>query len=526
MRVVVTGATGHVGSNLVRALVERGDQVKVLVRARTQPLAGLEVERVVGDVRDAASLRAAFAGAEVVYHLAAVISISGDPHGRSARSTSTAPGASPRRRWRPACAGWSTAARCTPSTCTARAAAPVDETVAAGPRRPPHFAYDRSKAAGERALREVMARGLDAVILHPSGVIGPYDFGPSRMGRVFLGLYHRTLPSLIDGGFDFVDVRDVAGGLIAAASAGAGRELPRDRAPRAVGRRRWPPRRRTITGVRPPRLNAPIWAARLGVPFFAVAGRVLRKEPLYTRESLAVLQSKHKFDWAKAQRDLGYAPRPLEPTRCATRTRGSSGGDARAAARQVARAGAAPGHAPPVLPRAAGCRAGVGVGLLDVLAAAQALVGVVGAAAEHPRARPQLVVAVFILAVVGVEGVGAQVAAVADAVEVLVGLGHQAHELVELVGVAVDAGAVEGHGRAGGRCSRTGGRRRRGSCARVGAARGSDVLLVLGAVDAQRQGGVDDLAGAVLVDAGGAGVEDAAASSNRRTQHWPWLCSL
>ena len=75
------------------------------------------------------------------------------------------------------------------------------------PASAPHFAYDRSKAAGERALREVMAKGLEAVILHPSGVVGPHDFGPSRMGQVLLQLYHRKLPSLLRGGFDFVDVR-------------------------------------------------------------------------------------------------------------------------------------------------------------------------------------------------------------------------------------------------------------------------------------------------------------------------------
>ena len=81
MRVVVTGATGHVGSNLVRALLRRGDEVRVMVRGQQRSLEGLEVERVTGDVRDADSLRAAFAGAEIVYHLAAVISITGDPSG-------------------------------------------------------------------------------------------------------------------------------------------------------------------------------------------------------------------------------------------------------------------------------------------------------------------------------------------------------------------------------------------------------------------------------------------------------------
>lgn len=314
MRVVVTGATGHVGANLVRALVERGDQVKVVVRARTRSLEGVEAERVTGDVRDAASLRAAFAGAEVVYHLAAVISITGDPSGEvravnvdGARNAAEAALAAGVRRL----------VHCSSvhafDLYRRGQAGPIDESWPRVPDYPPHFAYDRSKAAGEAAVREVMGRGLEAVILHPSGVVGPYDFGPSRMGRVLLQLQRRTLPSLVDGAFDFVDVRDVTGGLIAASERGKSGENylltgnhVRISELAAVAQ--------SITGVRPPRFSSPIWMARLGVPFFAVVGKVQKAEPLYTHESLTVLQSVHKFDIKKAGRDLGYAPRPLVDT--------------------------------------------------------------------------------------------------------------------------------------------------------------------------------------------------------------------
>lgn len=323
MRVVVTGATGHVGANLVRSLVARGDQVRVVVRARTQALEGVDVERVPGDVRDPGSLRAAFAGAEVAYHLAAVISISGDPQGLvravnvdGARNAAEAALAAGVRRF----------VHCSSVHAfdlyrrgsAARAGQPagpgrIDETWPRVPDYPPHFAYDRSKAAGEQAVRAVMERGLEAVILHPSGVVGPYDFGPSRMGRVLLQLHRRTLPSLVDGGFDFVDVRDVALGLIAASERGrpgenylvTGNHVRIAELAAAA---------HAVTGVRPPRLSTPIWVARLGVPVFAAIGKVQRAEPLYTHESLSVLQSRHQFDCTKARRDLGYAPRPLEAT--------------------------------------------------------------------------------------------------------------------------------------------------------------------------------------------------------------------
>src|SRR5690606_7878039 len=97
--------------------------------------------------------------------------------------------------------------------------APLDESRrrAIGRRYP---AYDRSKAAGEAEVRRAVAEGLDAVVVHPSSVIGPWDFHGSRMGRFFLDLFRRRLPVLVDGGFDWVDVRDVAESLVAAAERG------------------------------------------------------------------------------------------------------------------------------------------------------------------------------------------------------------------------------------------------------------------------------------------------------------------
>ena len=312
MTVLVTGAAGHIGANLVRTLLSRGERVRVLVRNSTRALAGLDVERVTGDVRDPDAAQRAAEGVEVVFHLAAQISISGDPRGlvravnvdgvRSIAEASLS-------------AGVRRLVHCSSVHAfdlyrEGALGALVDESWPRVPDAPSHFAYDRSKAAGERALREVMGRGLDAVIVHPSGVIGPYDFGPSRMGRLFLQLYRRSLPSLVDGAFDFVDVRDVVAGMLAARERGASGENylltghtlhVREVAATA----------QATTGVRPPRLSTPIWVARLGVPFFGAFGKVTRQEPLYTHESLAVLSTGARFERGKAERGLGYAPRPF-----------------------------------------------------------------------------------------------------------------------------------------------------------------------------------------------------------------------
>ena len=310
MQVVVTGASGHLGANLVRRLVEGGDRVRVLLHRQARALEGLDLETAQGDVLDPESLRAAFAGAEVVYHLAGVVSIQGDAGGRVPAVNVT--GADNAARAALEC-GVRRFVHCSSVHALDMAAGqgPLDETA---PRVPPesrcHAPYDCSKAEGERRVRAQIDRGLDAVIVHPTGVIGPCDFEPSRMGQVFLRLHRGTLPALVGGGFDFVDVRDVAEGMVGAAERGGTGESyllgghfcgVDDLAALAAA----------ATGRRHARPTLPFWVARLGVPVLRLAAAVTRSEPLYTAESLSALQGGRPVDHSKAQRDLGFTPRPI-----------------------------------------------------------------------------------------------------------------------------------------------------------------------------------------------------------------------
>jgi dihydroflavonol-4-reductase len=311
MTVVITGASGHIGANLAHALVAQGRRVRVLIRERRGMLEGLGVEMVRGDVRDPASLAEAFAGAEVVYHLAALISISGDQGGLVPAINVEGAGNVAR-----------VALECGVrrmihfSSVHAFDQAPLDQALdetraRATSRR--HPAYDRSKAAGEVEVRKAMARGLDCVILHPTGVIGPRDAEPSRMGEFFLALYRRALPALVRGGFDWVDVRDVAAAALAAEEKGRSGE-------NYLISGQWRSMEEladlaeAITGVRRPRMVSPIWLARAGAPFQTAFNRARGKRPLYTGESLSALQANRAISHEKASRDLGHAPRPLEDT--------------------------------------------------------------------------------------------------------------------------------------------------------------------------------------------------------------------
>ncbi len=312
VRAAITGASGHLGANLVRALIEEGHDVTALVRGDVRALDGLPVRSVPGDLFDPAALRRAFEGADVVFHLAALISIGGDRSGEVARTNVAGV-----RAVVGACADTRVRRLVHVSSVHAFSVHPageaLDETRAPSDADPDAPAYNRSKALGEREVLAGVARGLDAVIVNPTGVIGPHDWKPSRMGRVVLALAQGRMPALVDGGFDFVDARDVARAAIAAWRRGRCGErylLPGlwsriDGVARAVAR---------ISGTRPPRIVVPMPLARLGAPFVESLWGLGGAEPLYTRESLHALRHYGDVRHEKAARELGHAPRPLEET--------------------------------------------------------------------------------------------------------------------------------------------------------------------------------------------------------------------
>jgi dihydroflavonol-4-reductase len=275
-------------------------------------LAGLDAEFVEADILDAAALKDAFAEADCVLHLAAKISIAGDPDGsvrrvnvEGVRAVAEAALAAGVRRF----------VHC--SSLHAYDVGAVDGPIredglrATDARLP---AYDRSKAEGEEELRRVIDRGLDAVILNPSGMIGPVDPEPSRMGRVLLAMFRGRMPVTVSGAFDWVDVRDVAAALIAAADRGRTGEnylVGGHRASLAeLGRLA-----AEVSGRRPPRLAAPLGIVQLAAQAAVrVAGPRRAGRLLLTPESLHALETDPVVDCSKAVTELDYRPRPLAET--------------------------------------------------------------------------------------------------------------------------------------------------------------------------------------------------------------------
>ncbi len=311
MRIAVTGASGHVGANLVRKLIELNHEVTATVHNSRRALRGLSVHTVSADLLEPASLDHSFAGVELVYHLAARISIA--PGDESLVHATNVTGA---RNVVDACLRTGVRRLVHFSSIHALSSQPSDQAIdesrglATGERL---LAYDRSKAAAEREVQAGIARGLDAVVLNPTAILGPHDYGPSPMGTVLLDLFFGRLPALVEGGFDWVDVRDVVEGAVRAAERGRSGERyllsGHRRSLRQVAQAV-----EDATGKRAPRLAAPMWLARAGAPFVTAFAQALGKSPRLTRASLHALRNHQWVSHAKASRELNYEPRAFEET--------------------------------------------------------------------------------------------------------------------------------------------------------------------------------------------------------------------
>lgn len=311
MSVLVTGAAGHVGNNVVRALLTHGRTVRVLVHSTSPTLDGLDVEKIRGDILDRGSLDGAFEDIEAAYHCAALVSIAPADGPRVIRTNVLGT-----RNVVDACLAHGVRRLVHVSSVHAlgppRLNGVTDESC--GPNLDPKApAYDRSKTAGEEEIRAGIRRGLDAVIVNPTAIIGPHDYVPRLAGRALITMYRGRLPVNVAGGFNWVDARDIAAGALAAEARGRSGES-------YLLSGHWASMRdlaalmRKCTGRRGPRLVAPLWLARIGVPFFAAWTKLTGSEPLYTAASLRALKEHRVCSSAKASAELGFASRPLEPT--------------------------------------------------------------------------------------------------------------------------------------------------------------------------------------------------------------------
>jgi dihydroflavonol-4-reductase len=311
MTIVITGAAGHVGANLVRALLANGEKVRALVHHDRRALEGLDIETATGDLEDLDSLIAAFDGADIVFHAAALISVQSHDAGAMERinvhGTQHVVEACRRTGVRRLIHFSSIEALVDTPHST-----PVDEDrpLINGSRFP---AYALTKAASEAMVREAIDQGLNAVILNPTAIIGPNDHAVGLANSGLLAVCEGRLWALVAGGFDFVDARDVAQAAIQAA-----RQAPPGA--RYILGGEWVSLRdlafmgHALRGAPVPRLIVPLWLARPFAPLAEGVCRLARRPTLISPASLRPLAANPRVSHSRAARELGYRPRPLPQT--------------------------------------------------------------------------------------------------------------------------------------------------------------------------------------------------------------------
>ncbi|RMI29703.1 NAD-dependent epimerase/dehydratase family protein [Nocardia stercoris] len=310
MKVAVTGAAGFVGANLVDQLVGDGHEVVAIDRVANQRSTSSAVTWVNADILDPNAMRTAFADVETVYHLVAVVTLRmQDPVA-----------------WRINTEGVATVARAA-LDCGVRRFVHLSSVHAfdqaqcgkvlseATPRSidPEIPVYDRSKWAGEQELRKVIDDGLDATICNPTGIWGPADYLPrlSRLNGLARSAAKGRVPAFISGvGFDLVDVRDVAAGMILAAEKGRTGEnyLLGGEFANLI---EWMRQCARSAGRRGPLLGLPLSALEAVMPIAEPIGAKFNSD-IISKAALGPLLASPLVDHSKAANELGYTPRTLE----------------------------------------------------------------------------------------------------------------------------------------------------------------------------------------------------------------------
>ena len=308
---LVTGANGHVGNNLCRQLVARGERVRAMIRASADPapLAGVEVEIVRGDIMDPAGTAAALDGCGRVYHTAAGFlmwakdperdiirpSVDGTRHVVEAAaragveklvytssSGTIGHGDSPTGRW--------------------------DET---RPYPEPHTHYLRGKIAAEKEAFAVAKRtGLPLVSIHPGLILGPRFWKPSESVAQIVQFVNQGAPVYFDGGFSVVDVEDVARGAILAMEKGRSGERY-ILAGENITVKQLFDTMAELTGLKAPTVKLPVPVLRTMAGLLELVSRLTGARPMIDRSQVDEFAGKFAyFDSGKAERELGYTYLP------------------------------------------------------------------------------------------------------------------------------------------------------------------------------------------------------------------------
>lgn len=325
---VITGASGFLGNNLIRVL--NAKQPNAHIRALVQPgasrrsLNNLSCTMYEADITKPQTLEEGFSltpeevvDGVYVIHCAGIIDISAKPnpalHRVNVEGTANVIKATQLLTER---------AGCQPVFIHVASVHAIPEaphgTIITEPNHYDPAAvvgqYAKSKAeAAQLVLNHFEAGDLSGCIVLPSGILGPFDFSPENMKELIVKVARGELSVCVTGGYDFVDVRDVAHGILAACTQGKqGRSYLLTN--RQVPIKEVCDEARAFAGFPPMKVVLPLWLAKLGAPLCELYYQKRHEVPLFTSYALHTLDSNAHFSHARATTELGYTTRPIQET--------------------------------------------------------------------------------------------------------------------------------------------------------------------------------------------------------------------
>lgn len=308
---VITGGRGYVGYALVKELAARGEKIRLLLRSDSPVFDGIDCEKIMGDVCDIDSLEKAFEGAETVYHVAGVVDISGTKDKQV----------------------WKVNVEGTKNVVSACKKAGVKNLIYVSSvdalhvdddmeviREVSHFepdilegAYAKSKATATQYVLDSADENLKVCVVHPSACIGPYDNNRTSSMVTVINLFSKGFFSLTFdfGGYNFVDVRDVAKGMVAAAEKGrngecyflCGKAYTLDEFMGALAR---------VCGKKHPKVVIKKKYVDTIIPLFEKIFKAANLPPVVNEYAIRKICENCKFSYEKAANELGYSPMPIE----------------------------------------------------------------------------------------------------------------------------------------------------------------------------------------------------------------------
>ena len=312
MRALVTGATGFIGANVVRQLLQRDYQVRALVRKESslRNLSGLKVEIAYGDLRDKESIDAALSGCDFLFHIAAAYTF-WTPHPKSIYQTNVE---GTENLFRAAAARGIKKIVHTSSESTIRIEhnghPGTEAQLTTLDRLPGH--YKKSKLLAEQCAMKMCREGVPLVVVNPTAPVGEYDIKPTPTGQLIVRFLNGGMFAYVNTGLNVVDVTDVAAGHVLALEKGR----PGERY--ILGNKNLTLRQilgllEEVTGRKGPRVRVPIWMA-LAAAYSdeLITGRLRGKEPAIPVAEVKTSRKFRYFDCTRAIKELSLPQTPVE----------------------------------------------------------------------------------------------------------------------------------------------------------------------------------------------------------------------